>query len=547
MSRLLLAAALSAAVLFAAPRAQAPAGEARTPRLVVLLVVDQLRADYVERFSQQWSKGLRRLLDEGAWFRQAEYPYYNTVTCAGHATIGTGVMPSVHGMVMNDWWDRDVQKVVTCTEDASATAISYGAPVKARGESLARLRVPTLADEMRAQLSPGARAIGFSLKARSAAPLVGRHPDAVAWFDDNGSWVTSTAFSNGPVSEVADFVRRHPVDGDFDKSWDRSLPLTAYLYEEKAIGVGLVRGDMTPAFPHGLSGHSHSPDRDYYTRWQSSPHADEYLAGMAVDVARRMRLGTTASTDVIAIGFSTLDKVGHDYGPNSHEVQDVLIRLDRTLGEFFTNLDQMVGAGNYVVALSADHGVAPIPERARQYGLDAGRLDADVIVNTAEAALSIAFGKGRYVSRLVDSEIFLEPGVYARLRAQPAALQSVGDALRGIEGIASVHTSDEIAHGGLNEDALVRRLAGSHFPGRSGDLVFVTRPYWVIEADGTSHGTGYAYDARVPVLLMGTGIRSGEYFGSASPLDIAPTLAFLAHVTLPYSQGRVLSEAFATR
>ncbi len=548
MIRVLLAVALSAAVLAAAPRAQAPADrDARTPRLVVLLVVDQLRADYVERFSHQWSSGLRRLLAEGAWFRQAEYPYYNTVTCAGHATIGTGAMPSVHGMVMNDWWDRDSEKVVTCTEDASATAISYGTPVKARGESLARLRVPALADEMRAQLSPAARAIGFSLKARSAAPLVGRHPDAVAWFDDNGSWVTSSAFSKGPVAEVADFVRRHPIDGDLTKSWDRTLPESAYLYENRAIGVGPVRGGMTPSFPHSLSGQSRSPDRDYYTRWQSSPYADEYLARMATDVARHMRLGQAGSTDMIAIGFSALDKVGHDYGPNSHEVQDVLIRLDRTLGDFFTNLDRMVGAGNYVVALSADHGVAPMPERARQYGLDAGRLDEDVIVNAVEAALARAFGKGSYVSQLVASEIYLRPGVYARLRAQPAALQSVGDALRAIEGIASVYTRDEIERGGGRDDGVAPRVAGSYFPGRSGDLVFVTRPYWVLDASGTSHGTGYAYDARVPVLLMGKGIRPGEYLGSASPLDIAPTLALLAHVTLPYSQGRVLSEAFSTR
>ena len=549
MRRVLLAVALSAAVLVAGPRAQVPVDrDPRTPRLVVLLVVDQLRADYVERFSHQWSSGLRRLLAEGAWFRQAEYPYYNTVTCAGHATIGTGAMPSVHGMVMNDWWDRDSRKVVTCTEDASATAISYGAPVKARGESLARLRVPALADEMRAQLSPAARVIGFSLKARSAAPLVGRHPDAVAWFDDNGAWVTSSAFSNGPIAEVADFVRRYPIDGDFAKSWDRTLPESAYLYEDRAIGVGLVRGDMTPAFPHSLSGRSHSPDRAYYTRWQSSPYADEYLARMATDVAQHMRLGTTTgSTDMIAVGFSALDKVGHDYGPNSHEVQDVLIRLDRTLGDFFTNLDQMVGAGNYVVALSADHGVAPIPERARQYGLDAGRLDGDVIVNTVETALARAFGKGNYVSRLVDSEIYLQPGVYARLRGQPAALQSVGDALRAIEGIASVHTRDEIERGGVRDDGVAARLMGSHFPGRSGDLVFVTRPYWVIEAGGTSHGTGYAYDARVPVLLMGKGITPGEYLASVSPLDIAPTLALLSHVTLPYGQGRVLSEALSRR
>ena len=143
--------------------------------------------------------------------------------------------------IMNEWWDRDSEKLVTCTEDTSVTPISYGGAVTAAGESLMRLRVPALADELRAQLSPAARVVAFSLKARSAAPLAGRHPDAVAWFDDTGAWVTSSAFSTAPVPEVADFVRRHPVDNDFGKTWDRALPKSAYLFEDPAIGVGALK------------------------------------------------------------------------------------------------------------------------------------------------------------------------------------------------------------------------------------------------------------------------------------------------------------------
>ena len=544
-ARLILAASLVLALVLVRTTERV-AADSRTPRLIVLLVVDQFRADYIDRFGHQWSSGLRRLTVEGARFRQVQYPFYDTVTCAGHATISTGTMPSTHGMVMNDWWDRGSRKVVTCMEDTTTMPISYGAAVKARGESLARLRVPALADELRSQLSPAGRAIGFSLKARSAAPLAGRHPDAVAWFDDSGAWVTSSAFSNGPVPELADFVRRHPVDGDFSRIWDRALPKATYLYEDPAIGVGPLGAGMTAAFPHTLAGTSPSPDRNYYTRWQSSPYADEYLASMAIDVARGMRLGTPqGSTDMIAVGFSTLDKVGHDYGPNSHEVQDVLIRLDRTLGDLFVSLDELAGAGNYVVALTSDHGVAPIPERARQFGLDAGRLDGTLILRTVDDILVKAFGKGNYLSRLVDSHIYFQPGVYARLRDQPAVLRGVRDALRAIDGIDAVYTADELENVRANDDAMARRLAGSYFSGRSGDLVFVTRPYWMVEAEGTTHGTGYGYDTHVPLLLMGKGIVPGEYLGSASPLDVAPTLGFLANVTLPYSQGRVLSEALS--
>src|SRR5205809_2026835 len=163
--------------------AQRVSDDERAPKLIVLLAVDQMRADYIDRFEQQWSHGLKRLVTQGAWFRQAEYPYYNTVTCAGHSSIGTGTIPAVHGMILNNWWDRETRKLVYCTGDDSAKTISYGKPVATAGESPARLRTTTLADELRTQLSPAARVIGFSLKARSVVMLSGRRPSAVAWFD----------------------------------------------------------------------------------------------------------------------------------------------------------------------------------------------------------------------------------------------------------------------------------------------------------------------------------------------------------------------------
>jgi predicted AlkP superfamily pyrophosphatase or phosphodiesterase len=521
--------------LLVVPRGTSPAAaDGRTPKLIVLLVVDQLRADYLDRFGHQWTGGLRRLMTDGAWFRQAEYPYADTVTCVGHSSISTGAMPSQHGMILNAWWDRGTQKLVACMDDESATTISYGKPVTTVGESLARLRLPTLADELRAQLTPASRVVSFSLKARSAAPLAGRRPDAIAWFDDSGSWVTSTAFSTGPVREIADYVARHPVDADFTRAWDRALPKTAYLFEESPT-----------TFPYPMAAGSPAPDRGFYARWQSSPFADEYLARMAIDVARQRRIGTTTSTDLLAVSFSTLDRVGHEYGPNSHEVQDVLIRLDRTLAEFFAGVNQLVGAGNYVVVLTSDHGVAPLPERTKQLGIDAGRVDQVALSNAVRAALVKSFGPGNYISRFVDGEVYLQPGVFAKLRQEPAALEMVRAAAHGIAGIQDVYTSDELEGGRSTDSALMRRYALGHVPVRSGDLTLVPRPYWLIRATGTAHGSGYGYDTHVPILLMGKGIVPGEYLSAATPLDIAPTLAFLANITLSHAQGRVLAEALA--
>ena len=542
--RVLGAAIVASAVL----TAQSLPSDQRTPKLLVLLMVDQFRADYIDKLHQQWSHGLHRLVEDGAWFRIAEYPYYNTVTCAGHASVSTGTIPAVHGMILNGWFERSAGKMVTCTQDSSVRTISYGRPVKDDGESLARLRVPTLADELRSQLSPSGRVIAFSLKARSAATLGGHRPAAVAWFDDSGSWVTSTAFSAGPVPQVADFITRHPVEADLDKTWDRSLPKDRYLYEDPAVGVSSAKGGMTLSFPHALKGASGTAETEFYDRWQSSPFADEYLTKMALDVAEKLHLGKNGSTDLVAISYSTLDKVGHDYGPNSHEIQDVLIRLDRTIGDLLAGLDRLVGPGQYTVALTADHGVAPLPERVRQYGVDAGRLDTKVVGDVVHQTVARHLGAAAptaYVNRVIYNTIYFQPGVYAKVRAQPAILEDLRDALRATDGIANVYTSEQLQANQFDDDIMGRRLARSQFPGRSGDISFSLRPYWMIEAKGTTHGTGNEYDVHVPVLLMGRGIARGEYLTPASPTDVAPTLAFLANVTLPRASGRVLTEALS--
>jgi predicted AlkP superfamily pyrophosphatase or phosphodiesterase len=264
---------------------------------------------------------------------------------------------------------------------------------------------------------------------------------------------------------------------------------------------------------------------------------------MGLDVAEHLRLGKAASTDMLAIGFSTLDKVGHDFGPNSHEIQDIMIRLDRTLGEFLTGLDRLVGAGNYTLALSADHGVAPIPERSQREGIDAGRVFAATLLRKVEETLSNAFGPGHYVDQFLYTDLYLAPGVYEKLRDQPSALRSVRDAIRSLPGIQDVYTRDELVANRFDDDPMGRRFAHSYYPGRSGDLLVMVRPYWMVQAAGTTHGTGYDYDTHVPVMLMGKGIVQGEFLTAASPIDIAPTLAFLAGVTLPRPSGRVLAEA----
>ena len=267
---------------------------------------------------------------------------------------------------------------------------------------------------------------------------------------------------------------------------------------------------------------------------------------MALDVAERLKIGGTSSTDMIAISFSALDKVGHEFGPQSHEIQDVLIRLDRTIGDLLAGIDRLVGRDGYTVALTADHGVAPFPERQVAEGLNAGRWTPAAITAEVERILTSALGPGPWVDRFVHTEFYLVPGGYEKLRARPGAWEQIRSALRNLAGIREAYTRDELAADRFDDDPIGRTIAHGFYAPRSGDLVVSVKPYWIIQTNGATHGTAYGYDAHVPLLLMGKGITRGEYLAPAEPTDVAPTLAFLAGVTLPLASGRVLSEAIAS-
>jgi len=512
------------------------------PKLVVILVVDQMRGDYVDKFQDRWTGGLHRLIASGAWFRQTDYPYFTTVTCAGHATISTGSLPFVHGMIGNSWWDRGARKEVACADDDGTSIVSYGRPLKGAGESGRALRTTTLADELRVQLDPAARVVGLSLKARSVVTLVGQRADAAVWFDDRGEWVTSTAFAATPSAAVSRFVQAHPITDDFGSVWDRLLPLDQYWFPSPAVGASPKSG-MTPAFPHPIGQEGGEPDAAFYSQWQSSPNSDAYLAKMALALTGDLQLGQRR-TDFLGISFSALDRVGHDFGPESHEVQDVLARLDRTLGLLFDGLDRLVGPDRYVVALTADHGVAPVPESVLVRGVGAERLSPNAIQAAAEDALRM-LGPGSHVARVLYNDVYLKPGVWPVLERRPALRTRVRAALGRLPGVGAVYFRDQLAGRAFQDDDLGAHVARSFDEERSGDIFVALDPYWLEQASGTSHGTAYGYDTRVPLFLMGRGIAAGEYLQRASPADIAPTLALLAGVTLPHAQGRVLGEAFS--
>ena len=532
----------------AAPKASpAPA----KPKLAVLLVVDQMRGDYVDKFLGQWTGGLKRLFEEGAWFRDAAYPYAATETCVGHATISTGAFPATHGMVANAWWDRKEQKMVTCTADPNPNVknIGYAGATPKGADTAWRMEMPSFAEELKFQTTGATRIVSFSLKARAAITMAGHKADAVTWFD-SGAWVTSSVYGTQPFIEEQ--AKSHPAKADFGKTWALSLPEKAYWYGEKALGAVPPAGwDLT--FPHPLRGKTGvgEPDSAFYEQWASSPFADTALTDLAEKAVDALKLGNSSGTDFLAIGYSSVDLVGHEFGPRSREIQDVLIRLDKDLGNLLAHLDQKVGRGNYVVALTADHGVVPIPEDMQQTGANAGLLHLPELQEKIEKALETLRYAKPAVASISGSDIYFAPGVYEKLAADSNAMNAVLEAIRGEPGVAAVYRAEELRDRPATQGPTLRAFANSYFPGRSGDLFLLPNPYWLLDSTplgkprpyGTGHGVPYNYDQHVPVLLMGFGIQPGQYFQSITPADIAPTFAALCGITLASRDGHVLAEA----
>jgi hypothetical protein len=386
--------------------------------------------------------------------------------------------------------------------------------------------------------------------------MAGHKADAATWFD-GGAWVTSSPYAVQPFIEEQ--AKSHPAKADFGKTWALSLPETAYWYGEKALGAVPPEGwDLR--FPHPLRGKTGvgEPDNTFYEQWASSPYADTALTELAEKAVDALKLGNSNGTDFLAVSYSSVDYVGHEFGPRSREIQDILVRLDKDLGNLFAHLDEKVGRGNYVVALGADHGVVPIPEDMQSTGADAGVLHLPELQERIEKALEAFNYPKPAISRIAGSDIYFAPGVYDKLQQDHAALQAVLDAAVAQPGVAAVYSAEELRDRpatpqSSNQSPAHRAFANSYFPGRSGDLFILPKPYWLLDGTalgkprsyGTGHGVPYNYDQHVPVLLMGFGIQRGQYFQPITPADIAPTFAALCGITLSSRDGHVLAEALA--
>jgi Type I phosphodiesterase / nucleotide pyrophosphatase len=513
-------------------------------RLIVGITIDQFRADYLTRFQDQFVEGgFRRLLSTGAVFTNANYVHTPTYTACGHATFMSGATPSMNGIIGNEWFERETNMRVTSVSDPNVRLLGSGGD--APGMSPVKLVGSTVGDEMRIATNGQAKVIGMSYKDRSAILPAGKRPNGAYWFNANaGTFVSSTYYFPALPAWVQKFNTEVRPDRYFGKKWERLLPEESYSRSRKN-DLPEELSTNGRSFPYTIDGGEAKPGTRFYTRFEYTPFANEQLIEFAKTAIENEGLGADDTPDLLTISFSANDLIGHTYGPYSQEVQDVTLRTDRLLAAFFDYLDKKIGAGRTLVVLTADHGVAPIPEHVRQLGYG-GRIVSRRAPDAVEEELKTRFGEGPWVAQWVNGNLYLDEKVAQRQKISMREVETAAcAAVLKIEGVGYCFTRTQLLNRTYPDSVVARSVVRGFYPSRNGDVILVPQPfYFFAEGIATTHGTPYSYDTHVPVIFMGAGAAKGTFRDACSPADIAPTLSSILGLTAPSnSEGRVLVQA----
>lgn len=516
---------------------------ARPPRLTLFITVDALGSDVLLRNRPRLQGGLGQLLNAGAFYPYARYGYAECRTASGHATLSTGTQPWRHGIIDNRWVDRATGKPVNSFADAAHPVLEV--PLSpGQDASPANLMVETLADRLRVATQERGKAVAVSLKSRAAIAMAGRLGQAW-WFDDGvGKFVSGTWYTKEFPAWVKALNARKLPESFFGKKWELSRPRAEYVgeddrpYEVNAYGLGRT-------FPHPLDGGLPSPGLTFYRAFGVSPDAHDVLVEAAKAAMVGEGLGKDDVPDLLAVSISGTDLVFHEFGPYSWEMQDSVLRLDKALGNLIAAAERAAGGrANLVIALSADHGGAAPPEQWAAQGLPAQRINPTVLAQALTQELRKQFG-GDVTATLEELDVYLSgksleggktDGVAVR-RAAAAWLAKQPSVVAAVARDDLFTAPDVGGH--------LAPLRKGYFPERGGDVLYMLKPFTLLytDAEGTSHGTPYAYDSQVPVVFAGKGIKPGMYLTEMDPIDVAPTLAALMEMGMPASaEGKPRAE-----
>jgi predicted AlkP superfamily pyrophosphatase or phosphodiesterase len=512
------------------------------PRLILVISIDQMRYDYLERFAKLFTGGFRRLLNAGALFENARYRHANCETGPGHAVILSGRHGSHSGMIANSWYDPLLRRVVNLVEDPTQAPVGG----KGRGASPANFLGFTFGDMLK-QKSPRSKVIGVSLKDRAAILMAGRRADAAYWYETaEGRFITSSYYMRTAPAWLDSWNAQHYVDRFAGTSWTRLYSDTR-LYDRYA-GKDAIEGEWDRkdiVFPHLLRGAP--PQKEFYDDFRRTPMADEMTLGVALQAMAMHELGTDDDPDLLAIGFSATDIIGHTYGADSHEMMDQILRLDLVLEKLFAEVDRRVGLQRTLVVLTADHGSQPLVEVLQARGLEARRVHPKHLDALFAEALERRFPGSKGLIAYFDPPNFFlnEENVRKQKLSLEDVANTVADALRGSGLVDAVYTKIDFLKTPPKNDPYFEFFQNSFFESRSGHVVALMKPFVYIDdrPGGTGHGTPYEYDRHVPIFFMGPGIKPGRYPEPCGPEDIAPTLGRMLGIDYPREyDSRLLAE-----
>lgn len=510
------------------------------PKLVVGIVVDQMRYDYLTRFYDRYGEGgFKRMIKQGYNCKNNHFNYIPTKTGPGHASIFTGTTPKYHGVIGNDWFDKELKRNINCVEDNSVEPI--GSESNDGKKSPIQMLVTTFADENRLFTQMKGKSIGISIKHRGAIFAAGHTANAAYWWDydheGKGNWMTSSYY----MDSLPNWVNNYNASGsakNYFKTWNTLYDISSYKQSGTDVNSyeRVLKGEMDSGFPHDLQ--ELKIENGGFHVVANSPFGNTLTTDFTLKAIEAEELGKDDITDVLTISYSSTDKVGHDYGPNSIEVEDTYLRLDLELERLFKALDQMVGIGEYTVFLTSDHGAPHVPSYLEDNKIPSGLFDLNALLNDVNAYLFEIYKVPDLALSRINNQIFLD---HQKIEEHNINLQKlktiVSKKLMSYKLIGNVYVTSELNHFPESSGYQETLLFNGHHQKRSGDILFNFTPEVFKNTEwnrtGTDHHSGFNYDTHVPLLFFGKGIKQGQTLKRTEITDIAPTISALLGISFP--------------
>ncbi len=509
---------------------------AQKPKLVVGIVIDQMRYDYLEKFKSGFGKGgFNRLLSQGRNYSQCHINYFPTYTAPGHASIYTGTTPAVHGIVANEWFERKTNDTMYCVSDNSVQTI--GSTTSAGMMSPKNLYSTTMTDQLKLSTNFKGKVVSICIKDRGSILPGGHHPDECYWFDNKvGKWITSTYYAQELPSWVQNFNNKNLPEVLINQTWNTFFPISKYTQstaDDVPYESPLTKKELKPVFPHRLS---EIRENNEYGLLLKTPFGNTLTRLMVQDALKNIDLGKDTITDFLAVSFSSTDYVGHHFGINAIELEDTYYRLDRELDSLFQSLDKSVGKDNYIVFLTADHGCAHNPQYLIDNHMNAGFFKEHQMLDSLNQVLDKTYKQEKLIKYVENQQIYLDDALIASANLnKESIIQTISEAIKYFEGIEGIVTANQIIN-----NQILGALFDTHYQKgfrkeRCGDIYYKLLPGWMImpRPTGTTHGSPYDYDTHIPFLLMGPQVKAGVDGQSVNITDIAPTICNLLGIQLP--------------